>query len=57
MKAKIIRGTTLRGALVNEGEIVELDSAEFNLLRIQKQAVEHVEENKPSESTAAKKGK
>lgn len=57
MKVKIIRGTTLRGALVNEGEIVELDSADFNLLRLQKLAVAHVEEVKPAESTAAKKGK
>lgn len=61
MKARIIRGTTLRGALVNEGDIVELDSADFNLLRLQKQAVEHVESSKegtkPAETTSAKKGK
>ena len=42
MKAKIIRGTTLRGEPLNEGDIVELDETTFNLFRSNGQAVKYV---------------
>lgn len=54
MKAKIIRGTTVKGRAVNEGDIVELDSADFNLLRLQGQAVAFENELKTPEKIKGK---
>lgn len=39
MNALIIRGTTLRGAPLDEGTVVDLDEATFHLLKSQGQAV------------------
>lgn len=38
MKAKIIRGTTLNGVAINEGDVIELDSTTLNLFKSQGQA-------------------
>lgn len=66
MKAKFIRGTTLRGRVLNEGEVHDLDEADFRLfVRMTKDAVAYTEpqESKPAavEATEApadgKKGK
>lgn len=56
MKAKIIRGTTLRGEPLNEGQVVDLDDGTFSLLRSNGQAVqfvpdEDVEENEEGAET------
>ena len=63
MKAKVIRGTTLNGRCIHAGDIVELDSSDFNLLKMQGDVAEHSEgapkasadgEAKPVEPTKPK---
>lgn len=58
MKAKIIRGTTLKGRAINEGDIVDIDDTDFRWFKAERLAVEATpEEIKAAESTSAKKGK
>jgi hypothetical protein len=57
MKAKIIRGTTLKGKAVNEGEIVELDASDFRWFVADRLAVEATPEEIKAAEASAKKGK
>lgn len=44
MKAKFIKGTTWRGRLVNDGDVLDLDEKDYNLfVRTYKDAVPYVE--------------
>lgn len=60
MKAKIIRGTTLQGAAINEGDVIDIDQTTFSLFKAQGQAREATPEEIESAKAkieSAKKGK